>query len=156
MLIKSSQIYSNKALVITLDKTNKKGVAKRLFISNKQLILLHTDYKVSLIKTTDGTITNLENNLFVDVKYLYTDSLEQWTWLGTNNGLKVYNANFELLNDKWHSSLDGLKCNTVTYWQNAIWVGTDNGLYRVDTKSFKSERVDGVNAWCNTAIVNLR
>ncbi len=102
-------------------------------LSNKKFYIINPDKKnMSIVNSNDVVGKNqfTPNDLF-------TDSAGN-VWIGTaDNGLYLYNVKTRQI-----KKIEGLFCNDIySITQDSegkIWAGTSQGLYKVDTKTFKS------------------
>ena len=69
-------------------------------------------------------------------------------WVGTTNGLNYFNRNTKIFSRFYYkendiNSLSSNKINTLHFDGTSLWVGTPNGLDRVDLESLSVERQAG-------------
>ncbi len=95
-------------------------------------LFYHTDDQLFQIKNTDGLNSNLVNHILV--------TNDSTLWVATNQGLNVFNYKFEkdtlvYSNIKSLRTVDGLSSNyinDVDYWNNEIWLATNDGICHFD------------------------
>ena len=99
---------------------------------NDQLIAIYANSNIDLI--TDQQITNLPFILTSDIvgdKQVYDVFIENetTTYLAMGFGLKVLNVRDQEFGDETKA---GIRFNSVVVFNNAVYAGTDEGIYRFD------------------------